>query len=379
MNFCLVTGLFNVKAKTNAIVKRSGKMYVHLIKYLYDLDIPIFIYADSSNIGNLPLKDNVHIIKKEIEELEMYKYIKDNDKLNIQCTNNYIYGNIFYFCVINSKIDLLKETSDYIKNNNLYPESKHLVWIDAGISHVGTIPKNQFMDGIRSNTHADKITVVMITATSSKEVENVKEFLQVDRGKIAAGLSIIPISDIDWYAKELHDLNVKTINEYNIFCMEEQLIAVISVKYENKFEYIFSHYWMLPNLINISNRIETVIKNLEYCRLNGIIDIGYKVLMRLLDSISYGKSTCISHDIHEILYNGQIISYYKDKELCKKLGLFIGFLYYNKHDAKGWFGSRFDNVKSNLSFSNLDLLDPTQFAEDIVLKIDDTDILWNAL
>lgn len=379
MNFALVTGIFNVRDKIKSPSKRSVKMYQHLIKYLYDLDVPLFIYADNDSIKDLKEKDNVHLMRKEIEDLEIYQYLKNNSKSDVGYINDYPYGNMYYFSVINSKMDLLKETNSLDILNKLYPEITHLVWIDAGISHVNTIDRNDFISGIISNSYTNKITTIMMKATSPNEIINLHEFLKFNRDKIAAGLSIVPRNKIDWYSKELKNLNMMSINQYNLFCLEEQLIAVLITKHPEEFEYIFSDYWSLPNLKKITTKIEFVINNLEYCRVYGLNEIGYKILLKLLESISYGRNITSTNSLYEILYNGQIISFYKNKELCKKLSLFLGYLYHNKIDAKKWIDSKYDNIRSNLSFMGLDLSRYDQFNEDYIFKIDDTFILWSGL
>lgn len=376
MDCILVTCLFDVKSRGDDKGRRSINIYKNLLQYLLDLNLPLFIYTDINlNIN----KDNIHIINKNIEDLSTYKFIKSSGNLDLKYPGNAKPPDIYYYSIINSKLDLLKETKEYLDQTQIYSDKKHLIWIDSGIAHVGTIPRERFMDDIKLHIYEDKITLVMMVGTSSQEISNLREYLSVNRGKIAAGLMIIPIKMIEEFQLQLEQLNKKIITDYNLLCIEEQLISVLTVTHGSQFEYIFTDYWMLSNLRYITNRISTVIMNLEHCRSQGMVDLGYKILLKLLDSISYGRCTCIPYEVFTILYNGQIISFYKDRDLSKKLGLFLGCLYYNRSDAYTWIKQRFDNIKSNISFLGLDLSDSTQFEEEYVYSLDDTHILWAAM
>jgi len=159
--------------------------------------------------------------------------------------------------------------------------------------------------------------------------------------------------------------------------MEEQLMSILTVKYTEKFEYIFSDYWMLPNLRYINNRINIIIRNLSYSREHSLLDIGYKILTKLINSLNYARSLCSHHELCQILYDGQIICFYKNKDLSKKLASFIGYLYYNNIQCKAWIDGRYDHIKNNLKFSDVDIDKKEEFIDEKILPLDSDGLLWN--
>lgn len=370
MRYTLVSCIFDIQKRSQSSGKRTGVTYADLFNYVNDIGLPTILFVESHLIDKIKKRDGLVIVPKNLEDLDTYKLI--NSMSNLKKPHNAQNLNPWFTSVINSKLSLMKEALQYVEDS----DTSHLVWIDAGIAHVGTIPKDKFIEDISINLYPDKITLVMMKATTANEIENLPEYYNYNRGKIAAGLSIVPITLINWFESSVKELFNKAILEFNIMCLEEQFMSVLTVKYPQIFEYIFSDYWLLYNLRYISDRIRTVIMNLIYCRSNGLTHMGSKILKQLLKSLEYSKTTCSINEFCEILYNGQIIEYYVNKNLSKKLGLFLGYLYYNNTDGNKWMQQYLDNIKNNLKFVDINLLDPLLFTNEKILLIDDTKLLW---
>ena len=385
-NFLIVTCIFDVKKRLPTFFKRNVDKYITLFNYILDLNLPVILFTEDHIIERIKKVDNLYIINKNLEDLKSYKLLSSINK-NLKPPLNFNLDK-YYCSVINSKVELMSEVSDLLSDQKKLIDFKnaynlqnltHLVWLDAGISHVGTIIRDNFIEGINFNSYKDKITVTMMNATSESEINNLDTFLSYNREKIAAGLSIIPINMIEWYKTEIFNLFSSVIYDLDRMCLEEQLIPILIVKNNNKFNYIYSYYWVLPNLINITSDINVIINNLTYCRNNNMIDLAFNILSKLLSSISKSKYKLSPIELLKILYDGQIISYYKNTELSKKLGILIGYLYYYNDTGKNWINEKFDNIKSNLSFVGINLEIKDNFSEGKILNEDIDGYLWSII
>lgn len=374
-NYIIVSCIFDTQKRSGLSYKRTGEKYCHLFNYVNNLNLPTILFIESHLIDKIKPREGLIIIKKELEELNTFKKI-DPIKETLRPTQNEARLDAYYTSVINSKIELLYEASNYIKEKGL--NFSHLLWLDSGISHVGTVPREQFLNDIKLHIYKDKITLVMMMATTPNEIKNEEAYLSVNRGKIAAGLLIVPTDLIDWFNNLMIEQFNKCINIYKRMCMEEQLMSILTVNYPEKFEYIFSDYWMLPNLRYINNRIHIIIANLAYCREHSLLDTGYKILLRLINSLNYARSLCSHHELCQILYDGQIICFYKNRELSKKLGMFLAYLYYTNVHCKAWIDCKYDHIKNNLKFSDVDIDKKEDFTDDKILPLDEEGLLWNS-
>lgn len=372
MNFILVTCIFDLP-KRGVKVKRSLEVYLSLFQWLINLDLEIILFTEPhikleiERIHKLP---HLTIIEMNLEDLPNYQKM---NHLNLSTPINCPELTNLYTVCITSKIWLLS------KVHEIHP-NKHLVWIDAGISHVTTIEKQEFIDHLQIHLH-HRIVLVMMRATSKHEIVNLTEFLKVNHGKIAAGLMICPSTEIKWLVKEMNNLFDQAINDIKQLCLEEQLLAIISTTNRDKFDYIFSDYWMLPNLKYLRVRIQTVISNLSYCRMHLTSDdyfheLGLKILKHLLNSIKDAKYDLPHDQLCHILYEGQIVSYYRDRQLSKDLGRLIHYLYHYQDTCHNWFKQQ-PLLKDNLKFVDIDLENSNGAMN--VLKDDISKYIWTAL
>ena len=368
--FVLVSAILKLD-KTN---KRNIDTYISLFRWIHDLNIPTILYIDPSAADRIKPRKNLYIIPTEVNTLpNIQKITSLTDPHNIKIPDNFK-ASPYYFGVISSKMYLLEQSKIYIMKNMPEHENKHLVWIDAGIAHVGTIEKDEFDKDIQ-NVLNDKINLTMMGATSESEITNLPLFLSSNRGKIAGGLIAVPWNKITWFSNEITYLFDYSINILKQYCLEEQFFAIISVKHKSEFKFIYSDYWVLYNLKYIKVNIQTVINNLVRCSANGLIDIGIDILYSLMKSINKGRSNVTRDQICQILLGGFIISYYKDIELCKKIGKLIHYLYHHQSECKGIIVKN-ANAKTNLKFIDIDLDIPSNSD---VLDEEYSSYIWLAL
>lgn len=381
-NFVLVTSLIYTDKRPINHLKRSPVEYLYLFKYIQYLNVPTILFCSEKYIKDVPKHDQMIIIPKEIEELKSYKFLIDNnvDISKLKSPVNSGDVDIYYSSIINSKISLMNEAKIYLNDNQLYSNLTHLVWLDAGISHVCSISKKSFIKGINYNMYNDKITLIKSVSTHAKEIVDIDEFLRVNRGKMAAGLSIVPTNMLEWYDIETEKLFHDAVLKYNRSCMEEQLIPILTLLHKENFEFIYAGCKFLLNLRRIKCELFIIIYNLKYCQMNDLLNDGYKLLIKILKDISHGKYLYNENELFSILYYGQIITYYEDKDMCKKLSYLIGYVYHRYvrgkyHEFHSLIDEKFEHIKKNISYVGYDLSNKENFPENLLLSIDDTRIL----
>jgi hypothetical protein len=372
-NYVLVSGLFNLDGGS----KRSADTYISLFQWIHSLGIPTILYIDSDLSHKIKPRKELYVIPTDKSSLLNIQKIDSLDKdIDMKQLRNSIYTNVspYYYGIISSKTNLLHNAKEYIINNLPKHVEKHLIWIDSGISHVGTISKSEFKNNIKYIIH-DKINMTVMDTTSTSEIKDINNFLSMNRGKIAGGLISVPWNKIEWLKNEIDKLFDYSIYELKQYCLEEQFYAILIVKYREQFKFIYSDYWIMYNLKYIKARINTVINMLKKCSLNGDKINGIEILHILLKSINKGRSDVSRGQVCQILLSGFVISFYKDKELCHKIGKLIHHLYHNQGECRRFIAEN-TLVKHNLKFINIDLDKPPT---ENVLEEDYSSYIWSAL
>nr|QBK90287.1 MAG: hypothetical protein LCPAC102_02000 [Pithovirus LCPAC102] len=368
--YIIISAIFDINRINKSFKKRSLQSYILLFKWINELNLPTILYTETHIIDKIDNRDDLIIIDQKIEELPNYKKLIN---LNPTIPTNCKHLNKEYSAVITSKFHLLNISKQYILENKKEWIDYHLIWLDAGIAHVCTIPKLKFINDIQLHIH-NKISIVMMKATSNNEISDINIFLSINCGKIAAGIIICPWLEIQWIHDKINKLYDTTLNDLNKICLEEQFMAIITTNNKDRFKFIYSDYWMLPNLKYITCNINTVIDNLKYCRINNIRDIGMELLDILLLSIKDAKYNIDSTQLCKLLYNGQILSYYVNKKLCKDLGLLIQYLYHNSSKCHEIL-SKYNNLSSNLIYVNIDI----NICDNNILNTDLARYIWTEL
>jgi hypothetical protein len=298
--------------------------------------------------------ENMIKIRKNTEDLLHFQKLKNiNYKLSTKIFDRM---DDSYNSIITSKINLMSESMDYINTYKTEWSGKHLLWLDAGISHVMQISKLKFIK--HTNMHiSDKITLVTLCPTDKSEVQDKKTFLHINRYRLAGGYILVPWKQIKWFSSELEKQFDYSIYELKQYCFEEQLIPIIAAENPQLVNYIFSDYWLLPNLNKIRFKINTVVMALTHCRTNGFNPMGVTILKQIMRSVAYGKCYIDKPMTSKWLYDGQIVSYYADNNLSKQLSLIIHYLYHNVLEFKTLFNNM--NTSNNIKFFGIDLDNPT--------------------
>lgn len=381
MDYVIVTSIFDIKKFYPGLNRwRSPERYMKMFKWIYDLNVNTYIFIDPhliprfNDVIKTP-RDNLIIIPYKLEDLPLYQKIKDIDGLHPVSNGQHV--NKHFTSVINSKfylVDLVRRK--YLLNSGV----SHMIWLDSGVAHVGTISMEQFYEDIKLHLHPSSITVTLMKAIHPNEILDLKSHLQTSFGKIAAGIAVIPTNMVEWYGNQMDEIFDFAIKESKVMCYEEQLMAVILAKFPDKFKFIYGDYSaILKNMRHITAEITTVINNLIYCREYSLNCTGYDIIIKVISSVGKARSKILYRDFHELCYNGQITCYYVDKDLSRYFAYMIGFLYYNTTQGNEYFKPRYENIKTNISFLGIDLDDPEKFTEAYINDIDIYDILWSIL
>lgn len=377
MSYGIVSSIFDLKRFHPGVNRwRSVERYIKMFKYVNELNVDTVLFIEPHLIPRFnevikPSRNNLVIIPYKLEDLPLYKKIKDLNDLHPVINGKHV--DKYFTSVINSKFYLVDLAREHIQHS-------HLIWLDSGIAHIGTIPKEQFYEDVKLNIHPDNITIVLMKAIHGGEISNLKSHLQLSLGKIAAGIAIIPTTMVTWYAREINEIFNLAVFEAKVMCYEEQLMAVVLAKYPNKFKFIYGDYGSIfKNMRHITIDLSTVINNLAYCRECSLNVIAYDIIIKLIASIGQANNKIIYHQFHEFCYNAQIVCYYMDKPLSTYFSYLIGFLYYNTPEGNEYFKSKYDHIKENIKFVDIDLDNDELFTESRISDIDTYNILWSII
>jgi hypothetical protein len=363
--YTIVTAIFDLKKYHPGINRwRSPEKYLKLFNYIYDFNLPTILFIEKQFINKIKPRNNLIIVPFTIEDLPNFNKISDN----LPPVNNGKHVDKYFCTVINSKFYLMKEALKYLNNN----ETSHLVWLDSGIAHMGI--NNNFCEDIKCHFYKDKIVVYLMKMVD-KNID-LNTFFDWSKGNIAAGIAIFPINMINWYEEEynkIFEIAIKKIMPY-----EEQVMAAMVSLHEDKFEYLFGDYGgILKNLRQITIDMNCVIDNLSHCRIIQSYDVGMKIIKIVIKSISKAQNNIDRTDFIRFCYEAQIISFYMDKDLSLFFSKILSFMYQTDEIGNKWILERYDNVKLNLSFNNINIDD--KINEEEILNLDKDNILWRVL
>lgn len=371
-DYYLVTAIFDVKRHYPGVNRwRSASKYIELFNYFYELKLPTILFIEDHLVDKIKPADHLHIISKNMTDLPAYQYIKDKNNLSPIINGKHL--NKEFTSIINSKIYLMNEAKKIVQHDN---KITHLVWLDAGIGHIGVIEPEEFKSDIALHLHENKIMNVLMKGVTRGEVENLSSYLQWSKGKIAAGLITVPLNMVEWYHNELWNHYIYSVDELKLLCYEEQLMSIPVGRYPDKFDFSFSDYGLLKNLRYIKHELSTVLTNLTFCRENGLSIPALKMVRLILTSVNKGKLYISKEDCCQFLYDAQIVTFYHDSTTSKMMGIFLGYMYYYTEEGKRWIDARFNNIKDNLKYVNLDLENADLFEECKTFELDVYDFLW---
>lgn len=376
MDKLLVTAIFDIKKRDVDNPRwREVLIYIRLFDYFEEIGLPAILFIEEELIKYIKPRDNLIIIPIKLEDLPAFKLMHEK---KLTPVSNGPHLNIYFTAVINSKVYLLDKAHSFIRTNSQFDGVKHLIWLDAGIAHMGATSPDIFKEDIKVHCH-DKVMNVLMSVVLKHQVSNLKDFLGTSRGNIAAGIFVVPRDKINWYHTEYSTVLEHSVNELNLMCYEEQIMAVVVGKFPDMFSFSYSDYSVLRNLRYITTDMNTVLRNLIYCREHHLIDMGMDILNKILISVGKAKNEISYDQMYEVLYNGQIISFYKDKELSRLLGFLLAYLYHYLGGNKDYINNKLENIKQNLAFVSLDLLDKNAYTHEKMLQMDTNGILWRVI
>lgn len=234
----------------------------------------------------------------------------------------------------------------------LYPDYDHYVWIDSGIASHGTVPYEEFLEGVKLGL-TDKIRVVQMKYPEPYEREG-DYLLRINKGIISASIISVPSHLTDFLWDKTLDA-VEHMLSIGSLCLDEHVLAYINGKNMDKFDYWFSDYTVPLNLKYIRMDHNTVIRNLDVCT-NHDKHTGCQIARVLLDSIEY-VSDFPKDLIPTVLYKIHLMSFYVPEEKHKGIPIHIltgRIMHYIIRNYSLTFPS---NVRENLLFSGIDMND----------------------
>lgn len=321
MSYVYVTALYDF-SKHSINHHSSVAKYINLLAYLYNSNVTVILFTEESVaciIRELYPKMQINII--ELEQLPIYDMIMNSNATNIHA------------CLGSSSklLSIVTICKAYFVYCASQENSGHqtYVWLDCGIGYHGCIPYEQLDRGIIKHI-TERITVTQMCAIAPSEMQDDCDFLSCNRGKIAGGIAIIPAAKAKWFWEQcLNAVRIMLI--YDKLCLDEQIWAYVCGKNPTHFSYIYSDYNILYNLEYITVDWNTVIRNMKFCTSHSLHENGSDLTQKLLDSIKFYHINITPDELITMSYNGQILSYYTDKELSKTCSLILQALYsYNK-------------------------------------------------
>jgi len=367
--YTIISCIFDVASRNPAGTKRTVHTYLSMFKYIQRSDIDVILFIDPYLVDQIEPRPGLTIIGMKLEDLPNYKFLSDLNGMGT--LGNFTMGKE-YSAVVSSKIYLMKCALEVSAD-----KYDHYVWLDAGISHIGTLEYRQLRADLELHMH-DKITLVQVNCINPKEMENLGDYLSKDRFKIAAGLMIVPKEEVLWFYDKLDTLYRNSITEFKRFINEEPIISVIKVMHPDKFRFLFSGFPMIRNLRYLTVETHVTINNMVACRRNNLNSTGYSILKYLLESMKHHQHSFNFEQICNILIEGQIISYYTDLELCKKLSMILIYLYRYNHNCRNILNRSVSMIKTNLRFLQLDL-DKTEMNLKEMVESELLEYVWTVL
>ena len=138
-------------------------------------------------------------------------------------------------------------------------------------------------------------------------------------------------------------------------CLEEQIMGALAGLYPDFFECYYCDYIsILSNYINIQHNVETILRNLRYCREVGLHAMGVRIGKELIKSLQLGLIKFDHHHMAQLLYDLYICSYYINRDQAKYYGEIIVMLHHYIDSTSNHL-SKYSNLNENLKFSGLEL------------------------
>lgn len=347
MAYCIISCYYELKSNK----RRSMTQYLGHLSYLYNMGVDIIFFTNIPDKIR-PIYPNMHYIITELEDLPIYDKII-NSELN---PVPYLFDSATkeYSIITISKMYFINEAKKYGEYN-------HYIWIDSGITCHGSIGYEEFKMGLESKLRPNKITLVQMRSTKANE--RVGDYLlSCNAGIVAAGIIAVPDNLTQFLWNETLDaLSIMIDNKY--LCLDEQVLAYINGKHIDMFNYWYSDYGVVPNLLYTRREHDTIVNNLIGCTTENR-ENGCEIARLLLDSIEF-LFDFPTKLIPTVLYNIHIMSYYLPDETHKGIPLHILTAKIIHYIHRVYHVEFPHNVKDNIRYSGIDMDTEPELTNDI--------------
>lgn len=353
-----VTGFFDISEVDSVKIKRrDAKVYLKLFENLAVINHPLVVFIESKHKDEVdsiikkvsPVNAKRKVISIEFNKLKWWPYldkIKDKPMLQNKVDNRDTHLSSIMTC---SKVTLV---ADVCRDNPFNTE--YYAWIDIGIHHLHYVDLT-LIDEIVKNI-SDKVKLALMKPTSAKEISDRDEYYRVNRGKIAATLFTGSRLELINFEKIFNN-EVEKMYASKYICLEEQVFGAIICQNYDRFDFFFCDYTgILSNYTLIRKNIDCVLNSLEFCRDNGLNELGTKIGRLLIRSLQLGYIKFGHDEIAKLLYNLHICAFYSDKIYSTKIAKDIWYIYnYGNETYKAF--DKYGNLEDNLSYSGVHLDD----------------------
>lgn len=328
-NITCVSFFFDIGKLENNDKRRQANNYKNTSEELLRRDMNLIFFGEQDTVKHVwtirkkyNLLHKTYLVTCELNESPYYKYLplltEYSKTVGLNGFVNDIRMTPHYFVAIWSKFYFIKKAIE------LNPfESNKFCWIDYGIFHISEkIDDDKFANNLLS-LKSDKIKIMMIFEGTQQLLNDRKLLYSKDRhittAQIFGGGKDIFLKYIELFDEELME-SIKCEKPTN----EENIMAMLAMKFTKMFEYGFALYALcLVNFNKIEEEEKMCLNIISKWRENGFEEIA----CQLLENLKH-KEGRLSNDLVYKLYSELIIvSYYtrgvdKYREYVKEFKLF---------------------------------------------------------
>lgn len=256
-------------------------------------------------------------------------------------------------------------------HSGLPGEPGRVAWIDFGLAHVADMTIN--WPAVEAAIRAtDRIQVCEMRPTSPREIANLGEYYEYNRGRIAAGFFSASPDGMRWFAEEMGRA-VDEVLEVGRVVLEEQIMSVICARHPDRFQPYSSDYQgVLRNLPGIERDLGTVLYALKSAREQALSARGLEIYRAVVRAGVAGFRIEPQHAAR-LFYEAQICAWYVERAVSDDVARLAIDLHAagcaEVRDAIDKFRPGFDrNLRhAGLSF---DVVDPAEALERVVARDD---------
>lgn len=354
----LVTSFVDPQKDLKRVGGRDAAVYLRLFEELHKtLPLPLVIRVCPEHVGAIlsllvrhPVEAERHVVVEpflidrnvkrlaEISDLEPFENQSPESKSRTFAVACY------------GKVDAVVDSLDLLKTS-------HVGWIDFGIAHIARLPSKEGWREIESRI-PNRVKLVQMRATSEKDIEDLREFYRLNRGRMDAGL--FTAARPEFFEFRIHmNAERKRMLGTGRYVLEEQLMASLSTRMPDLFEYAYADYSAaLVNFVGVRDSADKVLANLEHCRATENYVEGERVYRALYNAASRRTIQLDEQEWAHVLSDGYICEYFLEPEEAEFTARLVSALY-NYGNAAFRHAVLSTPLPTNLCFSNESLSAPS--------------------